>query len=165
MAHSTHIAPLDLTPTGHLPAIVAAAAERLDAGAVTAALPGAVDAALRKVAPEQYTPELAARIAQGAVVQLNGGPCPVYRDCVDATPGHYDHFNHGIKVVDDEGATVLDAGMAALSGTDSRPVVYLRNTDYNDAASVHAATAQLRALLDQVDAMADRVFADHEARG
>ena len=163
MAHSTHIAPLDLTPTGHLPAIVAAAAERPDAGAVTAALPGAVDAALRKVAPEHYSAELADRIAEGAVANLTG-PCPVYRDCVDTTPGHYDHFNHGIKVTDDEGATVLDAGMAALSGTDSRPVVYLRNTDYNDAASVHAATAQLRALLDQVDAMADRVFADHEAR-
>jgi hypothetical protein len=157
IATTSAIAPLDLTPTGRVPAIVAAAAERPDAGAV--------DAALRKVAPEQYTPELAARIAQGAAVQLNEGPCPVYRDCVDTTPGHYDHFNHGIKVVDDEGATVLDAGMAALSGTDSRPVVYLRNTDYNDAASVHAATAQLRALLDQVDAMADRVFADHKTRG
>ncbi|MFF3891774.1 hypothetical protein ACFYY3_00940 [Streptomyces sp. NPDC001812] len=93
--------------------------------------------------------------------EYTAGPCPVYRDCTDTEPGHYDHFSH-IKVLDTDGSEVLDAGMTALSGTDNQPVVYIRNTDYDDAASVHAATAKLRQLLDEVDRLADRVFSDHE---
>ncbi|MFK0125579.1 hypothetical protein ACIQSP_19970 [Streptomyces nigra] len=165
-----------LQPTGHPHPLLADSQPREHTAPtvdqLADALPSAVDAALRRACPDQYTPEKAARIAATVVADLTAqpaGPCPVYRDCVDADPGHYDHYNHGIRVTaDDDGATILDAGMAAFSGDsedERRPVVYLRNTDYHDAASVHATTAKLRALLDQVDAMADRVFADHGARG
>lgn len=93
------------------------------------------------------------------------GACPVFRDCTETEPGHYDHCAHDLKVTEDDGVTpVLTAGMVALSGSDHGAIVYLRNAEFEDAASVHAKTAELRRLLDQVDAMANRVFADHEAR-
>ncbi|NEA78038.1 hypothetical protein G3I30_02665 [Actinospica acidiphila] len=93
------------------------------------------------------------------------GTCPVYRDCTETTPGHYDHHSR-ITVDDDtDGTPILDAGMVGLSGDDDCAVVYLRNADYTDAASLKAKTAELRRFLDRVDAMADRVFTDHQARG
>ncbi|MGW2288289.1 hypothetical protein [Streptomyces phaeochromogenes] len=58
----------------------------------------------------------------------------------------------------------LEAGMVALSGGDMQPIVYIRNEEFADAVSVRAKTTELRNLLDQVDEMADRVFADHEGR-
>ncbi|MFH9038964.1 hypothetical protein ACH4FA_06310 [Streptomyces sp. NPDC017966] len=91
------------------------------------------------------------------------GTCPTYRDCVETGP-HDHHFNHNMRVHSEDGELLLDAGMAAYEGDDDRPVIYLRGEDYNDAASVHAATAKLRQLLDEVDALADRVFTDHEGR-
>lgn len=54
--------------------------------------------------------------------------------------------------------------MVALSGGDMQPIVYIRNEEFADAVSVRAKTTELRNLLDQVDEMADRVFADHEGR-
>ena len=98
------------------------------------------------------------------------GSCPVFRDCTEVEPGHYDHSAHHLKVTEDDGITpVLTAGMVALSGEvhaeDRHAIVYLRNAEFTDAASVRAKTAELRSFLDQVDAMADRVFADHQGRG
>jgi hypothetical protein len=125
MTHAAHIAPVDLTPTGHLPAIV----------------------------------------AQAALVEPPAGPCPVFRDCIEAGP-HDHHFNHSLRTRSDGGELLLDAGMVAFSeGNDDRPVVYVGGEDFADAVSVHAATAKLRQLLDEVDRMADRVFVDHKARG
>ncbi|MGN7136432.1 hypothetical protein [Streptomyces pseudogriseolus] len=126
MAHSTHIAPLDLTPTGHLPAIVAQA-------------------------PKPAREQLA-------------GPCPVFRDCTDGTPGHFDHFSRA-EVTDTDGTPLLDIGMVALSGDDHNAVVFVRGAEFTDAASLKAKTAELRRLLDAADALADRVFTDHQARG
>lgn len=104
-------------------------------------------------------------VVQAALVDPPTGPCPVFRDCTSAEPGHFDHFSR-LEVADDaDGSTVLDAGMTALSGDDHHAIVYVRNAEFVDAASVHAATAKLRQLLDEVDRMAVRVFADHEARG
>ncbi|MEU9754554.1 hypothetical protein AB0D90_15635 [Streptomyces althioticus] len=157
------IPPLDLTPTGRLP-YTARPADDLSA-AVLEILPAAVDTALRHVAPEQYTPELAARITQGAVAHLlaePAGPCPVFRDCTFAEPGHFDHFSRA-EVTDTDGSPLLDVGMAALD--DDHAVVFVRGAEFTDAASLKAKTAELRRLLDQADALADRVFADHEARG
>ncbi|MEU3546275.1 hypothetical protein [Streptomyces longwoodensis] len=132
MAHQTHIAPLDLTPTGHIPAAVALAPalERTD----------------------QLAELLAAK---------PGAACPVYQDCTETGP-HDHHCNHSLRVRSDDGEMLLDVGMCAEKPADGRPVVYIRGEDFRDAASVHAATAKLRALLDQVDAMADRVFADYQ---
>lgn len=93
------------------------------------------------------------------------GPCPVFRDCVEAGP-HDHHFNHNARVYSDGGELLLDAGMVAFDGEgdDARPVIYMGGEDFADAASVHAATVKLRQLLDEVDRMASRVFSDHERR-
>lgn len=135
---------------------------------VIAALPDAVDQAMRETLPRRYTSDLAAAIAAQVIANLTGvssTPCPVFRDCADTTPGHYDHFTHDIKVIDDtDGSTILDAGMVANSGSDRHVIVYLRNAEFTDPESVRAKTAEVRAFLDQVDEMADRVFADQQDR-
>lgn len=127
----------------------------------------AVHQAMRKTLPHKYTSDLADAIAAQVIADLSGVtsvPCPVYRDCADNTPGHYDHFTHDTKILDDsDGSTILDAGMVATSGSDQHAIVYLRNAEFTDPASVRAKTAALRAFLDEVDELADRVFADHQA--
>ncbi|UXY28556.1 hypothetical protein [Streptomyces sp. HUAS TT20] len=166
---------MDVT-TNTLPAVPTPAkpagielAEGVTLDQLLAALPGAVDQAMRTALPGHYSQEVAERIAAEMIASLRQSrqdtpsACPVYRDCEDRDPGHYDHYNHRLRVTGEDGSTILDAGMAALSGDDTRPVVYLRNEDFADAAAAHAKTAELRQLLDQVDAMADRVFADHKA--
>ncbi|WP_411091358.1 hypothetical protein [Streptomyces sp. 049-1] len=91
--------------------------------------------------------------------------CPVYRDC-EASGPHHDHYGHnlpGLEVSDTTGETILDAGFAALSSDnphERRPAVYLRGCDFDSADAVHAKTTELRHMLDRVDALADRVFAD-----
>lgn len=133
--------------------------------AAMAAIPAAIHEAFRKTLPHKYTPDLADAIAAQTIADLTGvtsAPCPVFRDCVDTTPGHYDHFTHDTKVLDDsDGSTILDAGMVANSGSDRHVIVYLRNAEFTDAASVRAKTAEVRAFLDRIDEMADRVFAEH----
>jgi len=141
----------------------------LDFDKVIAALPDVIDSAMRTTLPDEYTAELAAQIAQAMIAELRNPHhdeptgCPVYRDCTDTSVGHYDHYSHDIKVTGDEGGTILDIGMVALSGSQRHALVYLRNEEFTDAAAVHAKTAELRRLLDEADAMADRVFADHKA--
>ncbi|MFJ1667337.1 hypothetical protein ACIOK4_13305 [Streptomyces bottropensis] len=140
----------------------------LDPTAVVAAMPAAIHEAMRNTLPHKYSAELADAIAAHAIATLTGVtavPCPVFRDCADTTPGHYDHFTHDTKVLDDaDGSTILDAGMVANSGSDRHVIVYLRNAEFTDPESVRAKTAEVRAFLDQVDALADRVFADHQSR-
>lgn len=135
---------------------------------VIAALPAAIHEAMRKRLPHKYTPDLADAIAAQAIANLTGvtsTPCPAFRDCADTTPGHYDHFTRDIKVVDDsDGSTILDAGMVANSGSNRHVIVYLRNAEFTDPAKVREKTAEMRAFLDEVDALADRVFADHQVR-
>ncbi|WP_328495439.1 hypothetical protein OHS59_23855 [Streptomyces sp. NBC_00414] len=89
--------------------------------------------------------------------------CQLYRDCTE-TGQHFDHCRHNLKVAGSDENPVLEAGMVALSGGDMQPIVYIRNEEFADAVSVRAKTSELRNLLDQVDEMADRVFADHEGR-
>lgn len=90
--------------------------------------------------------------------------CPIYRDCSQTEPGHHDHHGHDLKILDDtDGTTILDAGMVADSRSDHHAVVYLRNAEFTNPESVRAKTAALRAFLDAVDAMADRVFTDRTA--
>jgi len=146
-----------------------AALATLDFDKVIAALPDAINQAMRNAIPEMYTPELAAEFAEAMAAELRNpqqdepAGCPVYRDCTDTSPGHHDHYSHDVKVTGDDGGTILDIGMVALSGSEKHALVYLRNEEFTDAASVHAKTAELRRLLDEADAMADRVFIDHKA--
>lgn len=135
---------------------------------LVAVLPAVVDHAMQTAIPHRYSPELAEAIAADILARLAGDttlPCPVFRDCTDTAPGHYDHFTHDVKVVDDtDGSTILDAGMVANSGSDRHAIVYLRNAEFTDPAKLREKTAEVRAFLDQVDALADRVFADQHAR-
>jgi hypothetical protein len=89
--------------------------------------------------------------------------CQLYRDCTETGP-HFDHCRHNLKVAGSDEYPVLEAGMVALSGGDMQPIIYISNEEFADAVSVRAKTAELRSLLDQIDEMADRVFADHEGR-
>ncbi|MEU0219415.1 hypothetical protein ABZ281_31900 [Streptomyces sp. NPDC006265] len=123
---------------------------------------------LAAVAPTGRThPLLADTDAPREHAEPHAGPCPTFRDCTVTEPGHTDHYAHDVLAVLDERntSTVLDAGMVALSDDEPRAVVCIGVAEFTDAAAVHAKTAELRRMLDQVDAMADRVFADHEARG
>jgi hypothetical protein len=135
---------------------------------LTTTITAAVHEAMRKTLPHKYTPDLADVIAAQTIANLTGvtsAPCPVFRDCTDTTPGHYDHHSGDVKVVDDaDGSTILDAGMVANSGSDRHAIVYLRNAEFTDPASVRAKTAEVRAFLDRVDALAERVFADQQTR-
>ncbi|GAB2922890.1 hypothetical protein [Streptomyces heilongjiangensis] len=127
---------------------------------VVTALPGAVAAAMQKALPHRYTPELAAEFATEMIARLTGAKtdCPVFADCTDTTPGHYDHYSHDIKVTGEDGSTILDIGMVAVSGSEHHAIVYLRNEEFTTAAALRAKTAELRLLLDQADEMADRVL-------
>lgn len=122
------ITPVDRTPSGRLPAVVAEAGR-------------------------EHTDQPA-------------GPCPVFRDCNVPETGHFDHSAHDMKVLDErDSSTVLDAGMVALSGDEDHVIVYVGVAEYADLDALKAKTQELRRFLDEVDAMADRVFADHQARG
>ncbi|MGC5564979.1 hypothetical protein ACPYPG_19360 [Streptomyces sp. FR-108] len=46
--------------------------------------------------------------------------------------------------------------MVALAGGEMQPIVYIRNEEFADAASVRAKTTELKNLLGQVGEMADR---------
>jgi hypothetical protein len=129
------IAPLDLTPTGRIPAIVAAAAERPDAGAVTAALPGAVDAALRKVAPEQAQQDT----------------CTVWPGLCTETGDHDDHANHTLAAT--ETGWPVSVGFVEL--TPGRPLLYVDTGMANDfdPEATPMVAAQLRAAADALEAM------------
>ncbi|MCX4973168.1 hypothetical protein [Streptomyces sp. NBC_00620] len=141
----------------------------LDLVKVIAATPNAVHTAMQKAVPDKYTVELASQLAADLIAQFNvmrqPAACPVYRDCIETGP-HYDHSGHDLlKVMDETGReSLLDAGMIGLSSDDPRATVYIRNAEFTDAASVRQKTAELRSFLDQVDALADRVFTDHQAR-
>lgn len=183
MAHSTEILPVDFPPSGRaLPYIpepgrehpenIAAKlglAEGVTLDQLTAVLPSVVDQAMRTALPGHYSPEVAERIAADMIARLRQqqddkpSACQ-YRDCEDTEPGHHDHYRHGLRVTGEDGSTILDAGMAALSGDESGAIVYVRNEEFTDAAAVRAKTAEIRQLLDEADAMAERVFADHKAR-
>ncbi|MFC8433720.1 hypothetical protein [Streptomyces sp. NPDC057253] len=107
----------------------------------------------------------------GAIAQLiirecsKNDRCPIYRDCTETGP-HYDHSGFDLlKVMDETGrGTLIDAAMVVASGEESRATVCLGDAEFSDAASVRRKTAELRVFLDQVDELADRVFADHEGR-
>ncbi|KUN03947.1 hypothetical protein AQI95_21140 [Streptomyces yokosukanensis] len=184
MAQPTIASRIDFQPTGRaLPYIPAPVdrhpeniaaelglAEGVTLDQLCAALPAVVDQAMRTALPGHYSREVAERIAAGMIARLRQryedkpSACQ-YRDCEDTEPGHYDHYNHRLRVTGEDGSTILDAGMAALSGSEAGAVVYVRNEEFTDAAAVRAKTAEIRQLLDEADAMADRVFADHKARG
>lgn len=131
---------------------------------LVAAIPDAMQQAALKTG--LCTPEQATAIAADIIARLTSTGCPVFRDCTETEPGHYDHSGHGLfKVLDEKGTcTVIDAGMVALSGSDHGAVVCLGIAEFEDVEALKAKTAELRTFLDQVDALADRVFADHEGR-
>ncbi|MFI2202651.1 hypothetical protein ACH47Z_18100 [Streptomyces sp. NPDC020192] len=160
LAATTFVVPaVDLTPTGHV-AYAADPASRADTDVPQD--PG--QAARVEAHVDRIIGALKACEWQEAA--RGASNCPVFRDCTETEPGHYDHHNHDLRVIDNaDGNAILSAGMVALSGSDRAAIVYLRNAEFDDAASVHAKTAEIRRMLDEVDAMADRVFADHEARG
>lgn len=141
-----------------------------DLTGLLAILPEAVDAAMRRTLPDFYTPQLAAAIAADVefLARERGTTtrtCPVYRDCSMTEPGHYDHGGHDMEVLDErDGSTVLDAGMVALSGDEEHVIAYVGVAEYTDLDALKAKTQELRRFLDEVDAMAGRVFADQAAK-
>lgn len=92
--------------------------------------------------------------------------CPVFRDCNDPKPGHFDHSGHdAVKVLDERNtSTVLDAGMVAHSGSDHHMIVYVGVAEFSDLDALKAKTQELRRFLDEVDELGERAFADHQAR-
>ncbi|MGX1120670.1 hypothetical protein RKD37_006033 [Streptomyces ambofaciens] len=103
----------------------------------------------------------AAEATAARVEQPPAGACQ-YRDCEDTTPGHYDHFAHRVPglEVKDGADPLLDAGMAACSGSDPAPVVYLRNWEANNMAELVAKVDEIRRMLDATLEFGARVFAD-----
>jgi hypothetical protein len=106
----------------------------------------------------------------GAIAQLlNREPsrttsCRLFPAWCAETGPHYDHISKTLEMDDGDGDLVLCAGVIANSGPDMREIVYLQGDEFTDASSVRAKTAELRGFLDEVDALADRVFADHKGR-
>jgi hypothetical protein len=148
------------------PADIAAAhteaLDTLDFDKVIAALPDAVDTAMRNALPGRYTPELAAQFAQAMAAELrNPTGCPVYPGlCTETEPGHHDHSNHENTVTNKSGDHLLDVGFVQLS--DGGPaIVYIGGMSSEDylPEEVRPATARLRQLLDEADAIADRLMA------
>ncbi|WP_435272195.1 hypothetical protein [Streptomyces parvulus] len=187
MAHTTHIAPVTLGTNGHLPFVVRAAeaaAARADQAAAESAdryiarefpavaelLAEAVPLALARTGINlgaEATAKLIEDTTRGltaAAAAKAAGACQ-YRDCEDTEPGHFDHFAHspqGLKVKDENGpdGVIIDAGMAACSGTDPAPVVYLRNWEATNMAELEAKVAEIRRMLDATLEFGARVFAD-----
>lgn len=128
-----------------------------------AALPEAVNEAMRKAIPHRYTPEIAAQIAETAAGILTGSLCPVWPGiCTDTRPGHYDHFNHQHKVTNKDGQTLLDLSFVQCSDEDGASAAKvclggLNSEDY-DPEEIREETAKIRRLLDVADAMADEVM-------
>ncbi|MER7967967.1 hypothetical protein ABTX35_02950 [Streptomyces sp. NPDC096080] len=89
--------------------------------------------------------------------------CPIYRDC-DETGPHYDHSSYGLLTVADETGhdSLIEAGMVALSGETTRATVCLGDAEFQSAAALRKKTAEMRAFLDQVDQLGDRVFTDQQ---
>lgn len=87
--------------------------------------------------------------------------CPVFPGvCTETAPGHFEHSNHDHRVTNRDGHNLLDVGFVQLS--DGGPaIVYIGGMGHEDLLpeEVHVKTAELRALLDQADALADRLIA------
>lgn len=87
--------------------------------------------------------------------------CPVFPGvCTETAPGHFEHSNHEHRVTNRDGHNILDIGFVQLS--DGGPaIVYIGGMGHEDLLpeQVRAKTAELRALLDQADALADRLIA------
>jgi hypothetical protein len=134
---------------------------------LTAAMPDIIHKVVREVLSDKYTPELADAIAADVVGMLTGSICPVYPGvCTETEPGHYDHSNHDHRVRDKQGETILDVGFVQVS--DGGPaVIYIGGLAHEDYApqEVRAKTAEIRRLLDEADAMADKVMAAEAVRG
>lgn len=89
---------------------------------------------------------------------INPTTCPVFPGlCTETEPGHYDHWNHDHQTVDKRGERILDVGFVQVS--DGAPaIIYIGNEDYAPE-EVRAKTAEIRALLDEADRMADQLLA------
>src|SRR5688500_17980840 len=87
----------------------------------------------------------------------NPTPCPVFPGlCTVTEPGHVDHWNHDHQTVDKRGERILDVGFVQVS--DGAPaVIYIGGEDYAPE-EVRAKTAEIRALLDEADRMADQLL-------
>lgn len=86
--------------------------------------------------------------------------------CTETEPGHYDHSNHEHRVRDKQGETILDVGFVQVS--DGGPaIVYIGGLSHEDYApeEVRAKTAEIRALLDEADRMADQLLAQRSPGG
>lgn len=142
-----------------------AALNTLNFDKVIAALPDAVNQAMQATLPGRYTPELAAQFAQTMAAELrNPTGCPVYPGlCTETEAGHHDHHNHENTVTNKEGEHLLDVGFVQLS--DGGPaLVYIGGMNSEDylPEEVRPVTVRLRALLDEADAIADRLIAQKD---
>lgn len=134
-----------------------------DLNRLKAELPDIIDQAMRKTAPGQYTPEAAQEVADTMLGMLTGQLCPVWPTlCTDTTPGHLDHFNHDRFVADKHGKRMIDVSFIQFTDdVEQGPVKIsiggMGNEDYAPS-EVREATAKIRRLLDEADAMADTVM-------
>jgi hypothetical protein len=107
----------------------------------------------------------------GAPVRADHQPtattCPVFPGvCTETAPGHTDHSNHDHRVTTKDGSHILDVGFVQIS--DGGPaIVYIGGMGHEDLLpdEVHVKTAELRALLDEADALADRLIATRTNAG
>lgn len=87
--------------------------------------------------------------------------CPAWPGlCTDTSSGHLVHLNREHKVTDKRGETLLDVAFLQFTDdvADGAPVICIGDVDF-DPSEVRAKTAEIRRLLDQADAMADKVTA------
>jgi len=99
--------------------------------------------------------------ASPALAQPAATVCPVFPGvCTETAPGHDEHSSHEHAVTNRDGHHILDVGFVQIS--DGGPaIVYIGGLTHEDLLpeEVRAKTAELRALLDQADAIADRLIA------
>ncbi|GKQ37169.1 hypothetical protein [Streptomyces sp. A012304] len=162
-----------LLATPH-PADIAAehaeALDTLDFDKLIAAVPDAVDTAMQQAIPHRYNPTIAASIAADITARLckarqgDAYECPVWPGlCVETEPGHYDHHNHRNFVTDKRGERMLDIGFIQFSDEEGAAppkicISGMGSEDY-DPSEVREKTAEIRRMLDEADAIADRIIA------
>lgn len=139
-------------------------AEGYDLGRLLAALPAAVDTALKTAVPDQYTPAKVAAIVADLTARLTAqyGPCTIWPGICTQTGHHDDHINDGIRITSRDGEQLLDVTFTQFSDTEgvspARISIGSCGSEEYAPEDVRAATARIRRLLDEADALADKVL-------
>lgn len=128
------------------------------------ALPAAVDVALKKAIPAEYTPEKVAAIAADLATRIRAqyGPCTIWPAVCTRTGAHDDHINDDMSITSQDGERLLDVTFTQFSDTEGVSPARIALSGYGSEEyapeDVHAATARIRDLCDEADALADKVL-------